>query len=213
MKKILWGIALLALQVGTAQAALLSRLSGQAYYDTVLDITWLADANYAKTSGYDSDGLMNWASADAWINSLNTASYLGASNWRLPTTSQPDPSCDTQFDPGGSFPLQGYGYDCTGSEMGHLFNVDGISSGSPSPFANVKAYYYWSGTPYAPDTTERWDFAFNVGLQTHNPQGGLFYAWAVRSGDIALVPLPAAAWLFGGALAALVVIRRRLATA
>lgn len=29
----------------TAEAALLSRLDGTAYYDTVLDITWLADAN------------------------------------------------------------------------------------------------------------------------------------------------------------------------
>ena len=32
----------------------------EAYYDTALNITWLADANYAKTSGYDADGLMNW---------------------------------------------------------------------------------------------------------------------------------------------------------
>jgi len=24
----------------------------EAYYDTVLDITWLVDANYARTSGY-----------------------------------------------------------------------------------------------------------------------------------------------------------------
>ena len=29
-----------------------------AYYDTVLDITWLADANYVQTSGYDADGKM-----------------------------------------------------------------------------------------------------------------------------------------------------------
>ena len=35
--------------VSTADAALVSRLGGLAYYDTVLNITWLADANFAKT--------------------------------------------------------------------------------------------------------------------------------------------------------------------
>jgi hypothetical protein len=39
MKKALTGILLFTLLAGTANAALLSRLSGQAYYDDVLDIT------------------------------------------------------------------------------------------------------------------------------------------------------------------------------
>lgn len=39
----------------SANAALLSRLGGQAVYDTVLDITWLTDVN--------TGGLMTWASA------------------------------------------------------------------------------------------------------------------------------------------------------
>lgn len=50
------GLALLA--AGTsAQAALLSRAGGQAVYDTDLDLTWVADANLAQTSGYDSEGV------------------------------------------------------------------------------------------------------------------------------------------------------------
>lgn len=47
----------------TANAELLGRLPAtpggtdyQAYYDTEADLTWLADANYAQTSGFDSDG-------------------------------------------------------------------------------------------------------------------------------------------------------------
>jgi hypothetical protein len=45
----------LALTAGTgvANAALQSRLGGQAYYDTTKNLTWLADANRAQTSGYD----------------------------------------------------------------------------------------------------------------------------------------------------------------
>ena len=44
---------------GVAQAALFDR-GGGLIYDDVLKITWLSDANYAKTNNYDSDGRMNW---------------------------------------------------------------------------------------------------------------------------------------------------------
>ncbi len=40
-------------------------------YDDVLDITWLADANYAQTSGYDSDGRMNFSAANTWAAGLS----------------------------------------------------------------------------------------------------------------------------------------------
>ena len=42
----------------TAQADLIDRVF--AVYDTDRNISWLKDANYAQTSGYDTDGLMNW---------------------------------------------------------------------------------------------------------------------------------------------------------
>ena len=40
-----------------SEAALIDRGNGL-LYDPDLDITWLADGNYAKTSGYDDDGKM-----------------------------------------------------------------------------------------------------------------------------------------------------------
>ena len=43
---------------GAAQAALFDR-GGGLIYDDVLNVTWLQDANYAKTSGYDADGDMS----------------------------------------------------------------------------------------------------------------------------------------------------------
>ena len=46
------GVMLLLL-VGTAQAALLSRMGDEAVYDTVRNITWLADANAGAGSIYD----------------------------------------------------------------------------------------------------------------------------------------------------------------
>lgn len=42
---------------GIANATLYER-GGGLIYDDFLAITWLQDANYAQTSGYDSDGKM-----------------------------------------------------------------------------------------------------------------------------------------------------------
>jgi hypothetical protein len=62
------------------QAALLSRdLTGDgvtdAFYDTVQDITWLRDGNYAKTSGFDASGLMSWTEANNWAAGLVFGGY------------------------------------------------------------------------------------------------------------------------------------------
>ena len=77
------------------------------------DLTWLQDANYAKTSGYDADGKMTWVQANAWAGSLNID---GVTGWRLPG----GPMMNT---PGTK------SYNETASEMGNLFyNVLGGSS-------------------------------------------------------------------------------------
>lgn len=78
------------LSVVNANAALVSVLGGQAINDTDLNVTWLADANYAQTSGYSANGLMTWNQAQNWIASLNAenggAGHLGYNDWRLPVT-------------------------------------------------------------------------------------------------------------------------------
>ena len=53
-----------------ATAALYNRGNGL-IYDDVLDITWLQDANYAQTSGYDADGKMSWMDANTWASNLS----------------------------------------------------------------------------------------------------------------------------------------------
>ena len=105
----------------SANAALISRLGGLAYYDTDADLTWLADANLAYTSGYDSDGLMSWSGAKTWAANLSVG---GVSDWRLANTPQPDPSCSNQNG------TTSRAYNCTGSETGNLFyNVLGGAAG------------------------------------------------------------------------------------
>ncbi|MGC2049525.1 MAG: DUF1566 domain-containing protein, partial [Gallionella sp.] len=112
-------LAAVALSVGLlsatgANATLVSALGGQVVNDTDLNITWLADANYAKTSGYDFDGLMSWAGAQSWITSLNTANYLGFNDWRLPTvTDTGTPGCNFAY----SGTDCGYNVDTATGEM------------------------------------------------------------------------------------------------
>ena len=76
---------------GSAQATLVDRGGGM-LYDTVLNVTWLQDANYAATSEYcetlgnchpmgGPTGRMTWLQANTWANNLN---YGGYSDWRLP---------------------------------------------------------------------------------------------------------------------------------
>ena len=98
----------------SSDAALISRLGGQAYYDDVLDITWIANANLAASNtfglAYDTDlgdhpndsfgyyyqeiintsGIMTWGAALHWIDAMNKANYLGYNDWRLPTVSPID---------------------------------------------------------------------------------------------------------------------------
>lgn len=180
--------------VTTAHASLIDR-GGGLIYDTDLNITWLANANV--------NSLMTWGNATIWAINL---SYAGYDDWRLPTR---DTSCS--------------GYNCTGGEMGHLFydELGGtaaysiLSSTDPdlALFTNVQqSNLYWSGSEFAPDPHYAWGFDFNGGYQYADNKiynGG--YAWAVRPGDVAAVPVPAAAWLFGSGLLGLAGVARRQA--
>jgi Protein of unknown function (DUF1566) len=205
-------VALAGMGIGTADAAFISRASGQAYYDTDLGITWVADANLAMTSGWDADGQMSWVGAQAWVAHLNAISYLGVTNWRLPGTSQPDTSCSTVIATG-----QYGGPNCTGSEMGHMYYIGlgGVAgqtlasthNANYNLFTNIQAANYYSETVYALNTNAHWDFNFLNGFQGVTTSTG-FRAWAVSGGD-ATVPLPAAMWLFGSALALLGLQRKR----
>jgi hypothetical protein len=175
---------------GSAHAALLGRdLNGsagsfEAYYDTGLNITWLATANNTG---------MNWTTANTWAANLSFTDGVHIyDNWRLPTVPQPDASCGGQS--GGA----SYAYNCTGSEMGHLFysELGGtagqsiLTSADPdlAKFTNLQDFLYWSATEYAPNTGDAWLFIFNGGFQAETGKDGGLYALAVSPGDVAAVP-------------------------
>ncbi|MBK8537185.1 MAG: DUF1566 domain-containing protein [Candidatus Competibacteraceae bacterium] len=185
---------------------------GGLIYDNVLKITWLQDANYAKTSGYDTGGYMTWDAAQTWAAGLV---YGGYSDWRLPTiTDTGSPGCDYAL----SGTDCGYNVDTATSELAYMFHVnlgnlssfdssgnalagssgvnwgvvntnftDAVTSFS-TPIQNFPNDGYWSGTEYAPDTSRAWVFHGYDGYQDASVKDDIFYAWAVRPGDVAAAP-------------------------
>jgi hypothetical protein len=201
------------MQAGVAQAALFDRGSGM-LYDSVLNITWLQDANYAKTSGYDADGRMNWSDASTWAANL---SYGGFSDWRLATnTAVSGAAWEYSFSYGGN---TDFGENITSphSELSYMYYVnldlkgDHNPNGSLQPNSgirgngtvggqaniglvqNLQGDNYWSEAVYAQyagQTDQAWQFFFGNGTQTFRPKVNTMYAWAVRAGDVAAVPEP-----------------------
>ena len=102
---------------GVADAGLIDRGHGL-IYDDVLNITWLQDANYAQTSGYDTDGLMNWTAATAWAAQLV---YGGYDDWRLPMIVDTGRSgCNFAYNSTDC----GYNVDTSASELAYMFHVN-----------------------------------------------------------------------------------------
>ncbi len=204
----------------------------EGYYDTSLNITWLANANYAGT-------WMTWANANTWASGLkflNNYKNTSITGWRLPTTGpvngsafnynySSNGSTDYAYNisaPGSAYP------GSTGSEMAHMFYItlgdkgyNDISGSSPQagwgltnsgPFSNIQTILgYWSATSYAPNPSYAWGFGYGYGDQQSLGKTNPAYAWAVHSGDVgaAVVPIPAAAWLFGSGLLGLIGVARK----
>ena len=234
--KLLTTAAVLALSVSTgAQASLVARTGGMVY-DTVNKITWAADANLFKTQAasnanlvsqiitanggvihvtpnmfsngtytlttadFNTDtGRMTWWGAQAWANDLTLG---GVKGWSLPTTT---PAV--------------LGFNQTGSQMGDLFynQLGGVAGTDISTthnanynlFTNVQNYVYWSSSEYEPGPHHAWTFSALDGVQVNGAKDLQFYAWAVRPGDVAAVPVPGAFWLFGSVMVGLMSLKRR----
>ena len=191
-----------------------------AYYDTALNITWLAVL-------MGNENRMTWSQANTWAGDLVVGAY---SDWRLPsTTPGGDGSCNFGF----SATNCGFNVDPNTSELAHLYHVTlgnlsevdtsgttragsgGVDFGlaNTGPFTTLFGDYYWSGTAYAPSPSDSaWYFQTNQGVQQvagQLQQAPL--ALAVRPGDVATaaIPEPQTYLLMLCGIAAPLAVRRR----
>ncbi len=179
--------------VSGAQAALVAGDGGQTVYDTVHDVTWLADANLAATKTFgvseiNRDGSMSWETAQSWIAAMNAANYLGTNRWRLPETQLPDEGC-SQRPKSAAF-----GYGCTGSQMGDLFytqlggekgsTIELKHNASYERFKNFQQYLYWSSTLWTRVPNSAFSFSFGNGFQGTNVYANDMYVIPVAPGKI-----------------------------
>jgi hypothetical protein len=168
---------------------------GQTVYDTDMDVTWLANADLAKTRNFGAqcihpdgvpcinpDGSMTHTTALNWIGGMNAVAYLGQTHWQLPS----DPNeCGDAF-------------DCTATPLGSLYYTQlQFTQGTPvvptpdinvGPFSHLQPYLYWSCSapqPPASSTTcdnsnppapgFAWTFSFGNGFQGTDVHKNDFY--------------------------------------
>ncbi|MEJ6000422.1 Lcl domain-containing protein [Paucibacter soli] len=237
--------ACLALAALGAQASLQGRdldpsqAGFEAYYDTELKITWLADLGFITHSGFDADGKVSWARAQSWIAGLNASKLYGYDNWRLPKVTPVNGSFfqygqtnNGSTDVGVAATGRGWG---KASEMGHLYYVTLGNKGSceptalgndvciappdwqqknTGPFTGQQTFVYWSGSgvPGAANQDLAWYFYAYNGNQAVWNKSAEYSALAVRDGDVlSAVPESSSLVLMLAGLSLLALRRRRLA--
>lgn len=203
--QILLATSILLTATGASQAALFDRGNGM-IYDSALKITWLQDANYAQTSGYDADGKMTWADANAWASQLV---YQGYSDWRLTSVGNAPASGYISTTELGHMFYNNLGNSAGTSILGNVSFTDATPGGGTVSFLNVQSLIYWNAEAYVPIATSAWAFDANTGFQGFGNKPNVWSSWAVRGGDVSSVPVPSALWLLGSGLLGLFSVVRR----
>ena len=158
-----------------------------AYYDTALDITWLANPKAAAGTAFDdgisnTDGRMTYAGASTWLASLDVH---GVTGWRF------------------AHEISSMYYTTLGNT-----NTPGFSGwNNTGPFANVGDFpasssgWYWTGetphdNPWCPpslcpmQTTVFWADSVGAGYYTDVDVDSSKSVWAVHDGDVPVRAVP-----------------------
>lgn len=186
------GILVLALGLPGSSEAVLYDRGGGLLYDDVLDVTWLQDANYSKTTAYQGNinGYMTWNQAQTWAEYLvyhDTVRNVDYTDWRLPLMIDMGlPGCNASNNGTDC----GQNVDTSTSELAFMFHVNlglksilsesGVYQADYGVFGNgniggqfdvglvhnLQSSAYWFGNEYAPISDGyAWVFYTNYGTQ------------------------------------------------
>lgn len=202
------------------------------FYDSALNITWLANMN--------ANGPMGWANAFNWASTLNVGGFTG---WRLPSIAVDanSPGCYNDQITGATNCGMNVETQHNGqySELAYLYyvtlgNLAYCAPGShicldPQPnwglqntayfqnlnpyFSNGTGIFYWYDKVYEPDPHSAWAFGVAVGNQGGAGIEAGMLATAVRPGDVLQsesVPEPNSLLLTFAAAVALFICTPRL---
>ena len=170
--------------------------------DSVLNVTWADKESPLVLFGAPRLGSVT---AQEWIAQLNSQLYGGYSDWRLPTGA----------DGANHTICQQSSLD----ELGCLFidelgNVYGQKATNLNPFTSIISnYIYWSSTEGVVGTnvTGKFIISFDTGHSTMYPMNADSYGKvvAIRTGQVAPVPVPATVWLLLSSIGGLGVFARK----
>ena len=177
---------------------------------------------------------MTWTQANTWANGLVSG---GHSDWRLARNSPVNGTASEWNYSSTSFngtTDSGYNITSPFSELSYMYYVNlglkawvsasgayqpdyGVAGNGSyegqkdvGPVRNLQNDAYWFGTAYAPSPADfAWVINTRIGLQGGDRQSIGLFAWAVRDGDVAVVPVPGSVALLAGGLALLGVVTRR----
>ena len=184
-------------------------------YDDVLDITWLADANYADGTGLSNSGRFSWSEANLFAQDFVFGDFDA---WRLPSILDHPPNQHYGY---------GYGSYENQTELNSIFQ-EALNYNTGAPFS-ASFIDSESGIEHSISNAENTGHTYWFqeastswvdGHYAYKPYGPYFgvrpshdfnFVWPVHDGDIGAspVPLPAGIYLFLSGLVGLGLMRGR----
>ncbi len=123
--------------------------------DNLTGLMWAKDASTPTVSSC-SGGYKTWSNALSYISCLNSISYLGYNDWKLPNI----------------------------NELESLVDADEYGPALPDghPFSGVQSWY-WSSTTYAYHTSYAWYVYMHNGYVYDGNKSSYYHVWPVRLGQ------------------------------